>query len=154
MCLKNNSIDLLYDITIKQHELISRWADSIDNKIIALFGITLAIFGVVLSMNIEAIAFNVKAAPLVLSLLFFAASSICGLEGISPKPFSLFCDQEILSNLSSKTNEEIKSFLVEGSAKKWKRHKTVLEDKARALKRMVILIGCQVILLTIWLIII
>jgi len=159
------SIDIIYEMVKDQHTLISAWSDSLDNKVIGLFGLTTLILGAVTALNKAYFASPIlkeghvtldwSLAPLVIAALSFIISSIFCLKTFQTKGYSLGVDPRILlEDYASFTPDESKHWLVKFDGEHWEQNLKALNEKASSLRIAIIAATVEIIALVAWIIVV
>jgi hypothetical protein len=148
------SIDLIYDMVKEQHEFISDWADSLDNKVAALFGLTTILIGAFTALNKGEISYGWTFVPLGIAALSFVVSSVCAFLSFQPRKLFFGLNPTILlDDYASEVDEETKYSLVKFDGDHWEQNCESINDKASWLNRAIIAAVFEMIALVAWIIV-
>lgn len=152
--LKESSIDLIYDMILEQHKKISSWSDSLDNKIIGLFSLTVVIVGTITALNSGQLTADWHVVPLVISVFSFIVSSLLCLKAYQTKKFSLGLDTKILFEDYVKHPPSVtKYLLIKHDTKHSNKDIKTINDKANLLNLAILAGAFEIVSLIIWIII-
>ena len=149
------SIDLIYEMMIDQHKLISDWCDALDNKVIGLFGITTLFIGIITTLNKSNLGLNWSLVAFAVAIVAFVLSSCYSFRSFLTRRFSLGLDPRVLlRDYAILQPQETKQHLIEFDSQHWEQNVEVLNEKSHALHIAIIWGAIEIIALIFWVILV
>jgi hypothetical protein len=155
MDIDRPSMDLVYELAKGHYQMIAQWADSLDNKVIGLFGLTTIIIGVITAFTAKNITLDWSITPLCVGTLAFIANVYFALKSFQTREFMIGYDPGILlEQYSSLKTDDVKYWIMKHDGENWERNRKLINDKADALRWAVVAAAAEVIALVAWLVVI
>ncbi len=128
---KSPSIDLVYDLTMKQYELISSWIQAIDNKVSMVLGTATIAFSVMVGISAPSLRLDAKLIPFALGAVLFIATCYFLLQCLKSHSFKVIFSPTILLNHYVRlTPEQMKLVVVKHSIEHYKENTETLNKRA------------------------
>lgn len=148
------SLDLMYELVKDNYERVSRWADSLDNKVIGLFGLTTILIGAVTAVTASSIVWNAHIIPLCVAIVAFIVSSCFALRCFQTRQFMLGYDPGVLlEDYASLQPNEAKYWVMKHDAYNYEHNRQLINEKADALRWAILAAAIEVIALVIWMVV-
>ena len=152
---KMPSIDLVYDMINDQHKLISDWCDSLDNKVVGLFGVTTLFIGIITTVNKGNLALNWQLIPFVVAVIAFAVSCLFSFRSFQTRRFYIGLDPRILlADYASRQPEDAKYYLVNYDGQYWEQNLEAVNKKACSLRVAIFAGAVEIIALIVWVVLV
>lgn len=153
MNIQRPSLDLMYDLTKDNYHMIAEWADSLDNKVIGLFGLMTVLISVVTALTASSITWDLRVAPLGIAFIAFISGISFALRSFQTRQFIFGYDPGILvEHYTSLQPDEAKYWIMRHDGHNWKHNARVINDKADALRWAIVSSAVEVTTLIVWLI--
>lgn len=144
------SLDLAYEASKGHYEMVAKWNDSLDNKIIAVFSVASLLIGILAAFkSVQAIS----SPTFYLAAVFFIVTASLCWKGFKPKTFMMGNNpKKLLEQYAPLNTNDAKWYLLKYSGENYEHNLSILRQKSSALKWAVSTAGIEVMLLLIWLI--
>ena len=117
------SIDLCYQISRNQTEILSKWTDSIDNKTIALFGTSTLLIGIISAFQAERLSLDLKIIPFMIAVLSFMISAYFAWHSFRLRTFLILYDPQILlDDYAPREPADAKEWLLKNDSENFERN--------------------------------
>ncbi len=147
------SLDLVYELTKSNYELISRWSDALDNKLVATFGVGTLIIGIVTTIGAPITKIDISFILFVLAVIAFICTVISVWKGYKVnKYYAALNPKTLLEQFAVLTDYDAKYWLTKYSCKHYAYNKAIVDNKSRYLNITIISVSIEVILLLSWII--
>jgi hypothetical protein len=154
--MNNNwpSLDVIYELTKGNYQMVTQWADSLDNKVVGLFGLSTVVIGVVTAFTATSIAWDVRIIPLCIAITAFVVSSCFALKSYQSREFMLgYNPGVLLEDYASLQPEETRYLIMKYDGQNWEHNRQLLNNKADALRWAIVATGVEVTASVIWLLV-
>lgn len=148
------SLDLIYELTKRNYQTVAQWADSLDNKVVGLFGLSAVVVGVVTAVTAASIAWDVRIIPFCMAIAAFVVGSCFALKSYQSREFMLGYDPGVLlEDYAPLEPDEAKYLIMKYDGQNWEHNRQLLNDKADALRWAIIATAFELTALVIWLLV-
>ena len=149
------SLDLVFELSKSQEELVWKSAESLDSKVMALFSISSLVLGAVLALQPEHLELNLKLIPFAFALLSFVLTMYFSFRSFQVRSFLLgHHPSTLLDQYASMETDEAKQQLMKHYGENFDSNYQELEEKARNLRWAVVTSAVEVIGLAVWLLVV
>lgn len=147
------SLDLAYEASKGHYEMVARWVDSIDNKIIAVFSVASLLIGILATFKGVSPEWHFTFIIFCLATAFFIATATFCWKGFRTRTFIMGNNpRKLLEQYAPLNPDETKRYLLKYWGENYEYNLTVLRQKSSALKWAIPSAGVEVLLLLCWLI--
>lgn len=148
------SLDTLFELSRGHYETVAKWADSIDNKSVGLFGLMTFLIGAITAFNRNQIAWDWTIVPLLIAAAAFCLALVFVLTSFQTRQFILgYHPGVLLEDYAEYTPAEAKYWIMKHDGQNWEHNRQVLNDKADMLRLAILATGFEVAALVVWLIV-
>jgi hypothetical protein len=149
------SLDLVFELSKSQEELVWKSAESNDSKVIALFSISSLVLGAVLALQPEHLELDLKLIPFAIALLSFVLTVYFSFRSFQVRTFILgHHPSTLLDQYASMETDEAKRQLIKYYGDNFDFNSQVLGEKATYLSWAIVTSALEVIGLAVWLLVV
>jgi hypothetical protein len=147
------SLDLVYEAAKDSYEMVARWSDSIDTKIIAVFSAASLLIGLLTTLGGVKPELHYAFVIFCLATVSFLATVVFCWKGFSTKTFMMGNNpRKLLEQYAPREPSDAKWYLLKYAGQHYEHNLQVLRQKSSALKKATWFVGGEVLLLLGWLI--
>ena len=147
------SLDLAYEVSKGHYEMVAKWIDSIDSKIVAVFSVASLFIGILLTFKGVTPMWDWVFIIFCLAAASFVATAYFCWNGFRTRRFIMGNNpRKLLEQYASREPDYTKEYLLKYWGENFEHNLSILQQKAFALRWAITCAGIEVILLLVWLV--
>jgi len=149
------SLDLAFDVSKGHYEMVAKWIDSIDNKIVAVFSVASLLIGLLATFRGVTPEYSFTFMLFCLATASFIVTGGFCWHGFRTRTFIMGNNpKKLLEQYALRSPNYTKRYLLKYWGENFEHNLCILRQKAVALKWAIRFAGVEVLLLLAWLIIV